>query len=117
MVSLFSESARFAPASQQVSGVHGKSNSADPAGKVSVSVHTKDGTKEELGYEVFYASSVDADLGREFKTLRGLSSPATDELQPGAYVLYCQKDERKGPTRSRDIGDAGAATEFDLPVR
>jgi len=94
-----------------------QSNSADPIGKVSVSVHTKDGTNEEGGYEVFYASSVDADLGKAYKTLKGFSSPAKDELQPGSYVLYCQKDGRKGPARDRSIGDAGAATEFDLPVR
>jgi hypothetical protein len=95
-----------------------KMNKKGPVPYVAVSVRTKDGSKEESGYEVFYATRFDAEVGREFRPMKTHSSPARDQFAAGEYVLYCQRGSEQGPRRAETIGKGGATdVELDLPIR
>ncbi len=94
-------------------------NSGDGLGKeIRVRVHTKAGTNEVAGFEVFYVSKGMLDVKSAYDRFPRQSSP-TDEriLCPGGYAIWARK---KGftsePVTLRVGGHGETHLDVDLPV-
>jgi hypothetical protein len=93
--------------------------SADGLGKnIKVTVHTKKGTAEVAGYEVFCAPMALLKFQNEHIRFPRISSPTVyQNFAPGRYGMWLQRENEKTQPVAQTIGGRGEKeVEIDLPI-
>jgi hypothetical protein len=89
----------------------------NPFPKINVVAHTKSTSTEKSGYEVWWAYFSDRKNPNAYSKFRKDSSPALDELYPGMYVMYTEKNQTKGPQIQVGVDTTTIPYDFDLPIQ
>jgi hypothetical protein len=93
-----------------------KRYTANVAGDVAVSVHTKIDSRDVAGYEVWYVTKLDADCGDCFRRFGNLSSPTNWTLAPGNYFIWAKKGAFSSERQPLQVGGKGLQQSRDIDV-